>query len=167
MTGMGEFLGGFMVRTLNCHCWGLGWIPGWGIRIPQTAWHAKKQTRKDSNGKFYVIYILCTCMLSHFSHVELFATLWIVACHTPLSIGFSRQEYWIGKPCPPSRGSLQPRNQTCVSCIAGRFFIIWSTREAHKTVKTSSKFMYVTILHFACYIISLPESGQLHATISL
>ena len=30
-----------------------------------------------------------------------------------------------------SRGSFQPRDQTQVSCIAGRFFIIWATREAH------------------------------------
>ena len=29
-----------------------------------------------------------------------------------------------------SRGSSQPRNQTWVSCMAGRFFTIWVTREA-------------------------------------
>ena len=39
-------------------------------------------------------------MLSHFSHVQLFVTLWIVACQAPLSMGFSRQEYWSGLPCP-------------------------------------------------------------------
>ena len=31
----------------------------------------------------------------------LFATLWTVACHTPLSMGFSRQEYWSRLPCSP------------------------------------------------------------------
>ena len=30
-----------------------------------------------------------------------------------------------------SRGSSQPRDQTWVSCIAGRFFTTWATREAH------------------------------------
>ena len=30
------------------------------------------------------------------SHVQLFETLWTVACQAPLSIGFSRQEYWSG-----------------------------------------------------------------------
>ena len=30
-----------------------------------------------------------------------------------------------------SRGSSQPRDQTCVSCIADRRFTIWATREAH------------------------------------
>ena len=29
------------------------------------------------------------------------ATLWTVAHQTPLSMGFSRQEYWSGLPCPP------------------------------------------------------------------
>ena len=31
---------------------------------------------------------------------RLFATLWIVACQVLLSMGFSRQEYWSGLPCP-------------------------------------------------------------------
>ena len=35
--------------------------------------------------------ILCS---SCFSHVQLFATLWAIACQAPLSMGFSRQEYW-------------------------------------------------------------------------
>ena len=39
-------------------------------------------------------------MLSHFSRVQLFATLWTIACQAPLSKGFSRQE-WSGLPCPP------------------------------------------------------------------
>ena len=33
---------------------------------------------------------------SRFSHVWLFATLWTVAHQAPLSMGFSRQEYWVG-----------------------------------------------------------------------
>ena len=36
-------------------------------------------------------------MLIHFSCVQLFATLWTVACQAPM--GFSRQEYWSGLPC--------------------------------------------------------------------
>ena len=34
-----------------------------------------------------------------------------------------------------SRGSFQPRNQTQVSCIAGRFFTDWVMREAHSYVQ--------------------------------
>ena len=41
-------------------------------------------------------------MLSRFSHVQLFATLWTIHCQGLLSMGFSRQEYWSGLPGPPS-----------------------------------------------------------------
>ena len=41
------------------------------------------------------------CVLSCFSGVRLFVILWTVARQTPLSMGFSRQEYLSGLPCPP------------------------------------------------------------------
>ena len=44
---------------------------------------------------------VCASVLSHFSHVWLFVTLWTVACQAPLSMGFSRQEYWSELPCCP------------------------------------------------------------------
>ena len=44
-------------------------------------------------------------MLSHFSHTQLCATIWTVACQALLSMGFSRQEYWSGLPFP-SPGDL-------------------------------------------------------------
>ena len=56
-------------------------------------------------------------------------TPWTIAREAPLSMGFSRQEYWSGLPFPFSRGSSQPRDQTQFSCIAGRLFTIWATRE--------------------------------------
>ena len=37
-----------------------------------------------------------------------FATLWTIACQSPLSMGFSRQEYWSGLPFPPP-GDLPDR----------------------------------------------------------
>ena len=40
-------------------------------------------------------------MLSHFSRVQLCATLWTTARQAPLSMGFFRQEYWSELPCPP------------------------------------------------------------------
>ena len=39
------------------------------------------------------------------SRVRLFVTPWTVAHQAPLSVGFSRQEYWSGLPFP-SRGDL-------------------------------------------------------------
>jgi len=40
-------------------------------------------------------------VLSHFSHEQLFEILWTVAHQAPLSMGFSRQEYWSRLPFPP------------------------------------------------------------------
>ena len=48
------------------------------------------------------------CVLSRFNHVHLFATLWTVAYQAPLPMGFSRQEYWSGLPCPPPRDLPNP-----------------------------------------------------------
>ena len=50
-----------------------------------------------------VCVCVCACarMLSHFTRVQPFVTLWTVARQAPLSMGFSRQEYQSGLPCPP------------------------------------------------------------------
>ena len=45
--------------------------------------------------------LVCACVLSHFSHFQFFATLWTTAHQALLSMGFSRQGYWSGLPCPP------------------------------------------------------------------
>ena len=50
--------------------------------------------------------LFCMCVLSRFSHVQLFMTPWTVAHQAPLSMVFSRQEYWSGLPFPPP-GDLQ------------------------------------------------------------
>ena len=43
------------------------------------------------------VYIyISVCVLSHFTRVQLFVTLWTVARHAPLSMGFSKKEYWSG-----------------------------------------------------------------------
>ena len=64
-------------------------------------------------------------MLSHFIRVGLFETLWTVAHQTPLSMGFSRQEYWSGLPCP-SPGDLPDSGVEPTSLkspvLADRFF---------------------------------------------
>ena len=65
------------------------------------------------------------CVLSLFSHVQLFTTLWTVAHQAPLSIGFSGQEYWSGLPCPPLGDFPHPRIDTvspAAPCIEGGLF---------------------------------------------
>ena len=65
-----------------------------------------------------------------FSHVWLFATLRTVAHRAPLSMRFSRQQYWSGSPFPPPGESSWSRDQTCVSCIGREILYHWVSREA-------------------------------------
>ena len=63
-----------------------------------------------------VCVCVCVCVLSHFSPVQLFVTPWTIARQVPLSMGFSKQEYWSGLPCPlpgdfPDTG-IKPRSPT-------------------------------------------------------
>ena len=51
---------------------------------------------------------MCGSMLSCFGCFWLFATLWTVACQAPLSMGFSRQNYWIRLPCLPPEDLPDP-----------------------------------------------------------
>ena len=48
------------------------------------------------------------CILSYFSCIWLFANLWTLACQSPLSTGFSRQECWSGLPFPPPEDLPNP-----------------------------------------------------------
>ena len=57
-----------------------------------------------------------TCMPSRFSRVQLFVTLWTVAGQVPLSMGFSRQEFWSGLPLPSPGDLIQ--DWTCISYIS-------------------------------------------------
>ena len=73
----------------------------------------KEKLRSQENGNLQmevVLVIMHECLLSHFSHVRLFVTLWTVACQASLSMGFSRQEYWSRLPMPwiePASPALQ------------------------------------------------------------
>ena len=66
------------------------------------------------------------------SRVWLFATPWTVAYQASLSMGFSRWEYWSGLPFPSPGECSWPRDRTQVSCIGGRRFNLWATREFSK-----------------------------------
>ena len=71
-------------------------------------------------------------MLSRFNHVQLLATQWTVGRQAPLSMGFSRQEYWSGLPFP-APGDLPNQGIKLLSltspwlALAGRFFTTSAT----------------------------------------
>ena len=81
----------------------------------------------------FVLWTRPCCVLSHFSRVPLFVTLWTVAHLAPLSMGFSRQKYWSGLPCPPPGDLPNPgiKPTSLVSpASAGGFFTTSATWEA-------------------------------------
>ena len=87
-----------------------------------------------------VCVCVCACVLSRFSYVCLCATLWTVARQAPLSIGFSRQEYWSGLPCPPSGDLPNPGIELVSLALTGRFFITRVTWACvHKYTDTQQK----------------------------
>ena len=63
----------------------------------------ERQEQRGDSDRPLALYIVC--VHSSFSRVRLFATPWTVARQAPLSMGFSRQEYWSGLPFP-SPGNL-------------------------------------------------------------
>ena len=68
------------------------------------------------------------------------ATLWTIAHHAPLSMGFSRQEYWSGLQCS-SLGDLTNSGIELMSLLssafAGRFFTPSTTLEAQGVTQFS------------------------------
>ena len=81
-------------------------IKGWE-RSPKTE---MERTRKT----MFMLNLLVKVKVKSLSHVWLFATPWTVACQAPLSMGFSRQEYWSRLPFPSpgnlSNPGIEPRS---------------------------------------------------------
>ena len=60
-----------------------------------------REKQEGSEGREPTIKLGPKWKWKSFSRIWLFATPWTVACQAPLSMGFSRQEYLSGLPCPP------------------------------------------------------------------
>ena len=61
-----------------------------------------------------------TLKVKSLSHVRLFATPWTVAYQAPLSMGFSRQEYWSGLPFPSPMHERESESEVAQSCLTLR-----------------------------------------------
>ena len=74
--------------------------------------------------------LICVNVLSCFHRVRLCATPWTVALQAPLCVGFFRQEYWSGLPCPPLGIFPTQGLNPCVLhllALAGGFFTTSAT----------------------------------------
>ena len=84
---------------------------------------------------------LCSCT-QLLSHLRLFVTPWTIACQAPLSLGFSRQEYWRGLPFPPPGDLPDPgiKPTSLVSpALAGGFFATSTTWKALPLLSSHSR----------------------------
>ena len=68
------------------------------------------------------IHVSVLLLFKSLSHVQLFATLWTVACQASLSMGFSRQEHCSGLPLPTPGDLPNPGIGHTPPVLAGRFF---------------------------------------------
>ena len=84
------------------------------------------------------------CVVCMLSHVQLFATLWTIARQSPLSMEFSKQEYWSGLPFPIP-GDLPDLGVKPMSlALAGEFF---TTEPSGKPIKFLEVFKVIFILY--------------------
>ena len=99
-----------------------------------------------------ILYHWATIVLSHFSQVQLFVTLWTVACQAPMFMGFSKQEYW-GELTYPSVVDLPDPQYKPASlkspALVGRFFTISATWEALRHLRSPSRWCVCVCAH-AC-----------------
>ena len=102
--------------------------PGGGVAIiwsPQTTVSVPTLTHAHLSSSL----LPHVCVLSCLSRVQLFAIPCTVARQAPLSMGFSRQEYWSGLPSPPP-GDLPKPMSLMSPALAGGFFTTSATWEA-------------------------------------
>ena len=78
-------------------------------------------------------HCLCVFLVAQSCPTLCNPSLWTIAKHAPLSMGIlqARIVEWVAM--TSTRESCQPRDQTQVSHIAGRFSTIWATREAQES----------------------------------
>ena len=93
-------------------------------------------------------------MLSCFSHVQLFATLWTITYQAPLSLGFSRQEYLIRLPCPLPGDLLEPGTEPMSlmsPALADRLFTTNATWEVPIRYLSMCNFLHIDFVLFERY----------------
>ena len=104
----------------------------------------------------------CVCMLSCFSCVQFCVTPWTVAHQTPLSMGFSRQEYWSRLPCPPAGDLSDPgvelMSVTCLALTGWFFTTNYQGSHIYVSIHTGFLFFLIVCLSFVITIKSQTDS---------
>ena len=100
------------------------------------------------------------------SCVRLFATLWTVAHQAPLSMEFSRQEYWSGLPCPSPGNLPDPGIKPISPVLTGRFFTHSHQKNPKLGIMTHSYIWKVCFLLLVAGYIRLKMSFVSNPTIT-
>ena len=66
---------------------------------------------------FVILISTCMCMLTCFRSVWLCETPWTIVYQAPLFMGFSKQEYWSGLPCPTQGIFSIQGSKLCLLCL--------------------------------------------------
>ena len=120
------------------------------VRVDFSLYHADRLTFKLCENKIVAGSTEDSFRARTFSQLY-FGTSWTVAQQAPLSMGFSRQEYWSGLSCPspgdlPSPG-IKPK---CLAApaLTGRFFTS-GTWDAHTKYNYLSNYIVVFVSDFS------------------
>ena len=93
-------------KGTHVHCW---WESNWYKPLWRTVWRLLKNLRLQL---LCVCVYVCVCMWVHVLIASVmsnsYVTTWTVACQAPLSMEFSRQEYWSRLPFPSPGGLPDP-----------------------------------------------------------
>ena len=114
----------------------------WGKRKEQGGWEGRISTTLWKFGNFLpqrFCGIINLCSLYERKRMSrsctwLFVTPWTLAHQAPLSVGFLRQEYWLGEPFPSPGDLPSPGKELGSFCIAGRLFILRATQGSIKQI---------------------------------
>ena len=76
------------------------------LYVTTKTWHSQINSNLKNKSNRFLWFKIKGKKVKLLSHVRLFVTPWTVALQAPLSLGFSRQEYWHGLPfSSPKKGN--------------------------------------------------------------
>ena len=102
------------------------WVFGQYIYI-YTHTHIHIYIYTDIHTHIYGVVLSC---------VWFFATPWTLGHEAPLSMEFSRQEYWVGLPFSSSRGSFRPKDQILLSYFGRQILQHWAPGKPRVRTRT-------------------------------
>ena len=100
-----------------------------------------------------LVCVLCQSL----SRVWLFMTPWTVACQTPLSLAFPRQEYWSGLPLPSPRDLSDPGIEPTSPALEGGFF---TTEPLRKSSRSWQVYKLHTLGRLRVWRLSRKQQGK-------